>query len=80
MNLKLLFYALRMSITKGVLQDITFVYNLADNRNTSNRAQLLSLLIPEDEFSHFEVTEDQLLSLKGCDGVDHPLFGGNTER
>ena len=48
MNLKLLFYSLRMSITKDVLQDVTFVYDLATNRNTWNRAQLLSLLMLED--------------------------------
>ena len=60
---------------KIILHDVTFIYDLANNRNTCNRTELLSLLIPKDELSHYDVTEDQLVSLKGCDGMDHPLFG-----
>ena len=74
-KLKLLFYALRISLMKGILHDVTFVYDLADNCNTWNRTKLLNLLMPKGELSHYEVTEDQLVSLKGCDGMDHPLFG-----
>ena len=60
---------------KSILHDVTFVYDLANNRNTWNRTEFLSLLMPKDELSHYDVTEDQLVSLKGCDGIDHPLFG-----
>ena len=34
-----------------------------------------SLIMPKEELSHYDVTEDKLVSLKGCDEMDHPLFG-----
>ena len=74
-KLKLLFYALRISLMKGILHDVTFVYDLADNRNTWNRTGFLSLIMPKEELLHYDVTEDKLVSLKGCDEMNHPLFG-----
>ena len=79
LNLKLLFYALRMSLMKGIVHDVTFVYDLAFNRNTWNRTTLLDLLMPNNELTHYDLTDHRLVSLKGCDEMDHPLFG-KTER
>ena len=60
---------------KGILHDVTFVYDLDDNRNTWNRTGFLSLIMPKEELSHYDVTGDKLVSLKCCDEMDHPLFG-----
>ena len=56
MNLKLIFYALRMSLMKSIIHDVTFVYDFANNHNSWNRTELLSLLMPKDELSNYDVT------------------------
>ena len=65
---------------KSIIHDVTFVYDFANKHNTWNQTELMSLLMPKDELSKYNVTEDRLVSLKGCNGMGHPLLGKNTKR
>ena len=74
-KLSLLFESLRMSLKKGILHDVTFVYDFSPNRNTWSKAMLESFFIANSDKTHFTVTDEMLLSYKGDNTVNHPLFG-----
>ncbi len=68
-----------MSLKKGVLYDVTFVCGFSPNRNTWSKAILESFFIANLEQSNITMTDEMLVSNKGDNNVNHPLFGC-TER
>ena len=74
-KLALLFESLRLSLLNGISYNVTFVYDFSTNRNTWTKATLQSLFMHNSNESHFNVTVENLVSCKGDNNVNHPLFG-----